>query len=574
MASEKKFLSLDLGMQSLRLAEFSLSANGGLRFHRGARRELLLDPALDASRPDQIRLALTEILGSWKLKSGKVACVLPAHTVFVRAVPLEIPGGASGQVDAVARFEAQQNIPFPLEEVVWDYVVMGELPSGAVNVIFLAVKTDLLESLCSAITGAGLDIACVTVSLLALNDALQYSNSADDDGGTTLLLDVGSRTTNIVTSGSGPFFCRSLPSGGLAVTIAISKDIHATLEEAEHLKVTRGSVGLGPGFEPPADPIEANLARISRQTLIKTQADIARSLGHYRTNLGGSDPARILLTGGMASMPYLAEFIHEKFQKPVGFWNIEIESTKSADSDNAADFVENNPNNMGELIGAALQFVPGSHRTTVKLFPPSIVRKKAFAKKIPALAAAATLFILSLVACGIYGKGAAKAMSGESERLTQDSRRMDQLSKKIEGLLKSQSEIRKSGSALLSVVLLRDAYPKIVAELASKVPDRHLWITEVQPAGNVPQKESGPAQKVTDATVSAVIVKGLYLDNPRQASVIDDFVTNLQSSEVFALEEKDKSKAITQRSGPSGEYWAYPFALRVPLRTPVPALIP
>jgi len=144
MASEKKFLSLDLGMQSLRLAEFAVGANGKLKLLRGARREFLIDPALDPSRPDQAGLALADILKSWKLKSGTVACVLPAHTVFTRVVPLDVPGGISGQVDAVARFEAQQNIPFPLEEVVWDYVVMGELPSGAVNMVFLAVKTDLL----------------------------------------------------------------------------------------------------------------------------------------------------------------------------------------------------------------------------------------------------------------------------------------------------------------------------------------------------------------------------------------------------------------------------------------------
>jgi len=116
--------------------------------------------------PARIRrdLALADILNSWKLKSGKVACVLPAHTVFTRVVPLDVPGGLSGQVDAVARFEAQQNIPFPLEEVVWDYVVMGELPSGTVNTVFLAVKTDLLESLCSSITAAGLQIVSVTTA--------------------------------------------------------------------------------------------------------------------------------------------------------------------------------------------------------------------------------------------------------------------------------------------------------------------------------------------------------------------------------------------------------------------------
>jgi type IV pilus assembly protein PilM len=567
MATEKKFLSLDLGMQSLRLAEFSISANGGLKLLRGERREFLIDPALDTSRPDQTRLALQDILKTWKIKSGKVACVLPAHTVFTRVVSLDVPGGITGQIDAVVRFEAQQNIPFPLEEVVWDYVVMGELPSGAVNVVFLAVKTDLLESLCAAIGEAGLQIGSITAAPLALRDASRLADSSEEH--TDLILDIGSRTTNMVTSGSGPFFCRSIPSGGLAVTAAISKDIHATLEEAEQLKVTRGSVGLGPGFEPPSDPVEANLAKITRQTLIKTQADIARSLSYYRTNLGGADPARILLTGGMSLMPYLVEFIHEKFQKETSFFDPIPSITVGTD---ASAFVESNASNLGELIGGALLFIPGSAHTPVTLLPPSVSRSISFAKKLPALAAAGALFILSLFAWGIYGNSAAQATRHEADETTKKSQDLEQVARKMDALLQSQKEIRTTSSNLVSIVLLREAYPKIVAELAAKVPDRFLWITEIQAAGEMLQKDA-PA-KPADSSVKAIIVKGLYLDNPRQASVIDDFVTNLQSSQIFAVEEKEKSKVITQRNSPSGEYWAYPFALQIPLRTPIPSLLP
>ena len=569
MASEKKFLSLDLGMQSLRLAEFAVTGDGSLKLLRGARREFLLDPALDPSRPDQTGLALADILKSWKLKSGKVTCVLPAHTVFTRVVPLDVPGGISGQVDAVARFEAQQNIPFPLEEVVWDYVVMGELPSGAVNIVFLAIKKDLLESLSSAITQQGLEIASVTTAPIALYDSFRFGRRDKDDQTASLLLDLGSRTTNMVIAGSGPFFCRSIPSGGLAVTAAIAKDIHASMEESEHLKISRGSVGLGPGFEPPTDPVEANLAKITRQTLIKTQADIARSLGYYRTNLGGGDPSLILLSGGMASMPYLAEFIQEKFQKETSFFDPLADISLSPE---AASFAEANTGNLGELIGGALQFIPKSAHTPTNLLPSSVARKQAFAKKLPALAAAACLFILSLVAWGIYGSSAAQATRHEAERIALESKQMVDISQKIQALIQKQTEIRKTSTDLLSIVLLREAYPKIVAELASKVPDRFLWITEVQAIADPAPKGATP--KSAETSLKAVIVKGLYLDNPRQASVIDDFVMNLQSSDLFVVDEKEKSKVITQRSSPNGEFWAYPFALRVPLRTAIPTTLP
>ena len=559
-------------MQSIRLAEFSISPKGELTLLRGARRELLIDPSLDASRPEQIQVALKDILRSWKLRTGTVSCVLPAHSVFVRVVPIDVPGGLSGQVDAVARFEAQQNIPFSLNEVVWDFSVMGELPNGAVNVVFLAVKTSLIESICEAVTGSGLRISSITVSLLALHDALRYSNRNDDYTGTTLLIDIGSRTTNLVVVSPGPLFCRSIPTGGLAVTSAIAKDIHTTPEEAEHLKITRGSVGLGPNFAPPSDPVEANLAKITRQSLIKTQAEIARSLSFYRSNLGGAEPDRILLTGGMAAMPYLAEFIQEKFQKPVGFWNIRHVSGGSESLQNTPDFAEENPNNMGELIGGALQFLPRSQHTAINLLPPTLARNMAFGKRLPTLAAAAILIILSLSAWAIFGFGAARSIRGVNEKFSQESARLEQLNQRIEGLAKNQAEIRKTTSSILSVVLLREAYPKIISELASKVPERYLWITEVQPAVDAPQKD--PSGKPSDSDIRAVIVKGLYLDNPRQAAVVDDFVANLQTSALFAIVEKEKSKVIIQRSGPNGEFWAYPFALRIPLRNPIPPTLP
>lgn len=566
MATPKKILVLDLGMQSLRLAEFSSTADGKLKLLRGARREFLLDPLLDASRPDQIRLGLQEIVKEWGLKSEDVVCVLPAHTVFSRVVPLDIPGGLAGKIDAFVRFEAPQNIPFPLEEVVWDYVVMGTTGTGAVNVVFLAVKKDQLESACQAVSDSGLNVRSVTMAPMALYDAFRHAGLADSTS-PTLLLDIGSRTTNMVIATPDSFFSRSIPSGGFAVSAAIAKEIHSDIEEAERLKVARGSVGLGPGYAPPADPTDANLASITRQTLLKMQADISRSLGYYRTTLGGMDPTGVLITGGMASMPYLSEFIHEKLQKETGFFN-PLEGVLV--SEKAASFVESHPNNMGELVGGALELIPKS-RTSIHLLPPSLARKQDLLKRLPYLASAAFVFAATLVALFLYASSATKVTLQKTEEVRQQDRRASEIDASIKALLKKQDALAKQEAELRGQIILRQAFPKLVAELAAKVPDHFLWITEVQPVGDSPQK--GAAPKNADiGVIKALIVKGLYLDNPRQASVIDDFVVNLQASDLFVIEEKDKSKIITQRGSPNGEFWAYPFALRIPLHTPIQPL--
>ena len=565
MALPKKTLVLDLGMQSLRIAEFSVSTAGQLTLMRGARRELMIDPALDTSRPEQIRLALSDVLKSWKISRSEVICVLPAHTVFTRVVPLEVPGGSAEQVAAVVGFEAQQNIPFPLEEVVWDYVVMGNTPSGAVNVVFLAVKADLLESLCDSVSSTGLNITSVLVAPLALYDAFLNASPAGS-AGTTLLLDIGSRTSNMVIAAEGAFFSRSIPSGGLAVTAAIAKDIHAELDEAESLKISRGSVALGAGFEQPSDLVEANIARIARQTLLKTQADISRSLSYYRSNLGGNDPSLILLTGGMASLPYLAEFFTEKLQKVTSFFN-PLEGITVAES--ARSFVESNSNNLGELVGGAL-LLTSAPRTKVNLLPPSVSRKRVFAKRFPYLAAGVFFFLASLGAWYGFALQATSLTRTTTASIDAEIAKDSRISSQIKALASKEVSIQQTSDAILSVINLREAYPRILAELSAKVPERYLWITQIQAVGDIPQR--GAAAKTNDGSIKALLVKGLYLDNPRQASVIDDFVTALQSSDVFAVEEKEKSKIITQRGSPNGEYWAYPFSLRIPLRNPITPL--
>jgi len=568
MSAVKKLLVLDLGMQSLRLAEFTTLTKGGIQLQRATKRDFILDPALDATRPQQIKIALQDILKEWKIKGGDLALVLPAHTVFTKVAPLDVPPGSVDQIGAVISFEAQHNIPFPLEEVVWDYVDMGQTPSGAVDVVFIAVKLDLLEELCKSINSTGVRIISISASLLALYDAFRHAYPEESPSSTTLLLDIGSRTTNLVISSPESFFARSIPSGGLAVTTTIAKDMHLGLEETEHLKIAHGTVGLGAGFAPPEDPVEANLARLTRQALLKTQADISRSVSFYRSNLGGSEPSHIVVTGGMASMPYLAEFLTEKFLKETSFFEplrgISVSKT-------AAHFVETNPNNLGELVGGALVLTDGN-QTKADLLPPSLVGKRELKKRLPLLIAAAAMLLLALGAWYGYALSAAATTRAETDKINAAIGDENHLASQIDALSSKLAVTHKTATDLLSLIEFRDVYPSIIADLNARIPKRFLWITEIQPVSDLPANGTNVRYGSVPPLIKAISVKGLYLDNPREAGVIDDFVTALQSSDIFAVEEKEKSKIIIQRGSPNGQLWAYPYSLIIPLRNSVAPL--
>jgi type IV pilus assembly protein PilM len=577
MSNSKNIFVLDLGMQSLRLAEFTSASGHELRLLKGARRDFLLDPSLETSRPEQIHTLVSEILKEWKVSGGNVACVLPAHSVFTRVVSLDVPAGAEGQLDAVIEFEAQQNIPFPLEEVVWDYAEMGKSPTGGVTVVFVAIKTDILDEICKAVAKTGLKVQSVTVAPLALHDAFRVTYPELASSGTNLLLDAGSRTTNMIISAPGTFFSRSIPTGGLAVTTAISKEIHASLEESETVKLEHGSVALGAGHEPPSDPLEANLSKICRQTLLKTQADITRSLAYYRTTLGGQDPATIFLTGGMAWMPYFAEFLSEKFHKEVQFFDpLHHITVDEAVNSTAAEFLDPNRNNLGELIGGALSITSLPH-TVIKLLPPSVHRSRDIERKLPFLAAAAALILAAMGAWFGYAANASSLVETETASLRGTKEEHSRIASEIKGLQAKQAAMKKSEDDLLGLIAARDAYPSILKELNDRLPERYLWITEIEPSAEAAQKAGRSATQnaptAVDVPVKLLKIKGLYLDNPQQAAVVDEFVANLQKSTgTFLVEEKEKSKIIKQRGNPNGEYWAYPYSLWIPLRAPITPL--
>jgi len=272
-----------------------------------------------------------------------------------------------------------------------------------------------------------------------------------------------------------------------------------------------------------------------------------------------------MLTGGMSGMAYLSEFLSEKLQKETIFFDPTGSITTAPQ---CAAFVENNTGNLGELIGGALQAIP-SNSTPLNLLPQSITRKRELSKRLPYLASAALVFLAALLAWYLFATKATAITHEETDKLTSSIQSEESIAKKMDALEALQSSLKKTEDQLLSLIKLRQAYPTILSELSARVPERFLWITEIQPVGeSVPRGQP----KSEDNAITAILVKGLYLDNPRQAAVIDDFVTSLQGSDVFLVEEQSKSKIITQRGSPNGEYWAYPFSLRIPLRSPITIL--
>ena len=209
MPAPARLIAVNLGSQAIGIAEFRV-ANGVPVLVNYRLRELPLDPGTGERRdahvaPEEGAAVLREMMHDMQISRRPVNYALPAQSVFARFVKL--PPLGREKLDKIISFEAQQNVPFPLGEVVWDYQLVGGGLSEQIQVVLVAIKVDLLDHTNAAVEGTGLQTSIVDVAPMALYNAFRYSYP--EVGDCSLLLDIGARTTNILFIESGRVFCEA-----------------------------------------------------------------------------------------------------------------------------------------------------------------------------------------------------------------------------------------------------------------------------------------------------------------------------------------------------------------------------
>ena len=242
MSASPRILSLDLGSQTLRLAAFQAGPNGGLVLTGYRRREILADPAAETDRNRQISEALSAMVRELGIKGGPIDYAVPGQSVFARFVKLPLVD--QDKIERIITFEAQQNVPFPIEEVVWDYQLVGSSEVDKIEVVLVAIKADLLEGMNAAVEAAGLQTMRVDVAPMALYNAFRFNYS--ELTGSSLVIYIGARTTNLLFVEPGKVFSRSIPIGGSSITSAIAKEFNEPFGAAELRKRRDGFVSRRP----------------------------------------------------------------------------------------------------------------------------------------------------------------------------------------------------------------------------------------------------------------------------------------------------------------------------------------
>jgi type IV pilus assembly protein PilM len=583
MAALTRILSLNLGSQTIGLAEFRTLPNGGLILHAYRLREIVMDAAGEGMHYTQVQSVLREMLGELQVKFGNVTYTVPGQSVFARFVKL--PAVEEEKIERIISFEAQQNVPFPIDEVVWDYQLVGGGADEQIQVVLVAIKLDLLDEINSAVESTGLRTLIVDVAPMALYNAFRYNYS--DLAGCSLLVDIGARTANLLFIEPGKIFSRSVPIGGRSISSSIAREFEESMTAAEARKKRDGFVSLGGAYAEPADLNVGRVSKIVRSTMTRLHAELMRSISHYRSQQQGSAPSRIFLCGGSASTPYMREFFNEKLQLPTEFFN-PLRNVAVTDSANVSE-LSRSAHLLGELVGLALRSAT-TCPMELNLRPASVVRRQELEKRRPFFILAAACFILALLGWSFYYTRAADLAQRSTERLQEKIDTMRVAETRLDKLRKQVASWDSLATPLIDAVNDRSFWVEIVEDLNARLPKEDIWITELVPisAGKpmgLDQKriaETAPsptsvattpagkagAARATGPSIDGILVRGLYLFNPKQQEVVVDYFRNLVSSPYFVIDPNNQARVI-KPSMPNNTEWAFEYELRLDLKKPL-----
>ena len=386
----KKFLTLNIGATNVALAEYESAARGSLTLLRYGVAQLAAP--IDGGNAETILApALLEIVRTTGIRPGKVGLALAGQMVFPKFAAVPMAGGAE-KFEQMVRNEIEQNIPFPIDEMVCDRQVLGDTEGGDKSVMIVAAKVDQVEDVCGAVASAGFSPELVDVAPIALTNAVRAARPDDADS-CLVILDIGARTTSLVIVEGDKLYNRSIPVAGNAITKEISAALGCSLEEAEQVKFEKGYVSVG-GVTEDEDEVADRVSKVCRAVMTRLNAEISRSINFYRSQQQGGTPAKLYLTGGTSLLPQADQFFAESLGIEVELFN-PFEAIAAGPAVDA-DALASDAALLGVTAGLA-QREAGAARFEINLLPPSIVSARAEKARIPVLAAGGAMIVVALV---------------------------------------------------------------------------------------------------------------------------------------------------------------------------------
>ncbi len=375
---------------------------------------------LSAQQGDRLTLineALERFLSHNDISKDKVVIGVPGQHALARFSKL--PPVEPKKIPDIVRYEADQQIPFDLDEVIWDYQTFQEEDSPDVEVGIFAMKRELIREHLLPFEQADIEPIAVQATPLALYNSMHFEDRIGDDA--VVLLDIGAVNTDLVVATKAGLWTRTIPLGGSRFTDTLVKSFKLSFAKAENLKRTAATSKYARQVFQAMRPVFAELVQ-----------ELSRSLGFYRSTHRDTELTRIIGMGNAFKLPGLSKYLQQNLQMPVEKPD-SFKKVGTIEVRDAAAFKEQLPSFV-VAYGLALQgldtsdAMPGASAIKSSLLPPEIVKGLVWRKKRTYFAAAAACLALAsgiiwfrkATDLGVLSAGAGGAVTKISyERATQ-----------------------------------------------------------------------------------------------------------------------------------------------------------
>ncbi len=315
-AKKKNAIALDLGSSYVKVLELSQSRNKLVATAFGLQKlppEAIVDGALMNS--SVIVETIRELLARHKIKTREVVTSVSGHSVIIKKISL--PAMTREELAESIQWEAEQYIPFNIEDVNIDAQILSQAPNdaGQMEVLLVAAKKEMITDYTTILSEAGLNPVCIDVDAFAVQNMFELNYDLKDND-TVVLVNIGASIINInVIKNGSTAFTRDISLGGNQFTEEIQKHLNVSYEEAEALKVGGEIMGDSQSVVP--QEVENIIVAVSENVA----TEIQRSLDFYAATSTEDHISRLYLSGGSARVPGLTRMIEQRTGVPVEIVN-------------------------------------------------------------------------------------------------------------------------------------------------------------------------------------------------------------------------------------------------------------
>lgn len=344
----------------------------------------------DAVPEEIVPQAMETFLARNDLKGDLVGISVPGQSALARFI--QLPPVEAGKLHEIVKYEARQQIPFPLEDVIWDYQPLGAgLEEGGflldAEVGLFAMKRDQIYQQLRPYNNAKVEVELIQIAPLCLYNVVSVDEMGiklgeDGEPGDDhyIVMDMGCDNTTLMVTNGFNVWIRNVPIGGNHFTRALTKEMKLSFAKAEHLKCNATKA-----------PDPRAVFQALRPVFNDYVSEIQRSIGYFSSVNRSAKVVKVIGYGNGFKLAGLQKFLQQNLQ-----YEVERPDTFQA---LAGDAVLNSPMFAENILAFAVPYglglqALGMSRIQTTLLPPEIATARMVRKKKPWVVATAASMLL------------------------------------------------------------------------------------------------------------------------------------------------------------------------------------